>query len=345
MFSQSYAEARDRFRTLARERNGALHRWEVLPAEAGEAEGLTIDAAVFGAGPRVLIVSSGLHGIEGFAGSAIQLDFMRHRLPDDLRVIVLHVLNPYGMKHHRRVNERNVDLNRNFLPPGEPYRGSTPDYQRLNTLLNPARPTGGIDLMLLQTAIQIAIHGFTALKTAVVGGQYDYPAGLYFGGERLEDGPARLLRELPGLVGTADHIVHIDIHTGLGKSGTHALFVDADAGSAEHLRLHEQYGDRVQPWDSNHGLAYKIRGGFPSAMRRLFGSSIDVITCEFGTHPALMVLRALRIENQQAHWGGSRAAAEKAITEAFRPGSKRWEDAVLRGGEQVLNRAIAHLRA
>ena len=80
-------------------------------------------------------------------------------------------------------------------------------------------------------------------------------------------------------------------------------------------------------------------------MRRLFGSSIDVITCEFGTHPALVVLRALRIENQQAHWGGSRVAAEKAITEAFSPRSKRWEEAVLRGGEHVLNQAITHLRA
>lgn len=345
MFSRTYQDARARFRSMANERGATLHSWEIVDAVDAQSEGLTIDAAVFGHGPNTLVISSGLHGIEGFAGSAIQLQFMDEGIPPDLRVVLLHSLNPYGMARLRRVNEHNVDLNRNFLADHEAYSGSSEGYRRLDPLLNPQRPIGGLELMLPRTIIQIMRHGFNTLKTAVVGGQYDYPKGLFFGGHALQKGPKTLLRNLPTLLEGAESIVHIDIHTGLGKGGTYALLVDTEAGSTEHIRLHELYGDRIQPWDADHGVAYKIRGGLPAAMKRMFGSSVDVITCEFGTHSALSVLQALRTENQQNHWGGSQYAAKYALTEAFRPRSKRWEKAILRGGATVINQAITHLRA
>lgn len=345
MFSSDYSEARDRFRRLASERGGTLHAWEVIPADNGQAEGLTIDAAVFGTGTRTLIVSSGLHGVEGFAGSAIQLDMLTGTLPDDIKVVLIHAINPFGMAHIRRVNENNVDLNRNFLGPLDPWEGCSDHYRRLRHLLNPRRPTGGIDVVMPQILAQIAMRGFGALKAAVVEGQYDYPKGLYFGGFTTEAGPTLLLQSLPRLVQPIERVVHIDVHTGLGRSGSHALFVAAEAGSADHLRLRAVYGDRVQPWDVNHGLAYRIRGGLPEAMRRLLGPAVDVITCEFGTHAPLHVLKALRLENQQFHWGGDRTSAEAALLEAFRPDSKSWETSVLEGGRSVLNRAIEHLRA
>ncbi len=31
------------------------------------------------------------------------------------KVLLIHSVNPYGMRHHRRTNENNVDLNRNVL--------------------------------------------------------------------------------------------------------------------------------------------------------------------------------------------------------------------------------------
>ena len=322
-----------------------MHRWEVIAAEDGEAEGLSIDAAVFGNGPNALILSSGLHGVEGFAGSAIQLAFLKQGIPDDTRVILLHALNPYGMAHTRRVNESNVDLNRNFLGPAKLYTGATKDYQRLDPLLNPARPVGGVDLMLLHTALQILRHGYAALKTAVVGGQYDFPKGLFFGGKRLERGPQLLLQHLPSLLEGAERIVHIDFHTGLGDAGTYALLVDTDAGSAEHLRLLAAYGERIQPWDADHGVAYKISGGLPGAMTRLLGDRTEVITCEFGTIAALKVLRALRAENQATHWGGDIEKAKAGLLSAFRPKDAHWEEAIIAGGLTVVNQALVQLRA
>ena len=49
-------------------------------------------------------------------------------------------LNPYGFAHLRRVNEQNIDLNRNFLLPGERFEGADPTYASLDGLLNPTSP-------------------------------------------------------------------------------------------------------------------------------------------------------------------------------------------------------------
>ena len=322
----------------------ATTAWEVIPPEPGESEGLTIDAAVFGDGDKTLILSSGLHGVEGFAGSAIQLQMLRAELPADIQIVMLHVLNPYGMAKLRRVNENNVDLNRNFLPETETYAGSSSEYERLDPLLNPKHPSGKRDFMLFRTVIQIIRFGYNTLKTAIVGGQYDFPKGLFFGGNHLERGPQILMEQLGSLVGDTKNIVHIDFHTGLGKSGTYALLVDSEAGSAEHIRLHDAFGDRVQPWSADHGVAYKIRGGLPAAMKRLFGKRVDVITCEFGTIAGLQVLKALRAENQSHHWGGTVDADKQQLMSAFRPSSISWENDILRGGSTVISQAIHQLR-
>lgn len=75
-----------------------------------------------GRSDRFVLHISGTHGPEGFVGSAIQTAmltfFKKHSTYEnkDLPTLVfVHALNAYGFKHNRRVNENNVDLNRNFL--------------------------------------------------------------------------------------------------------------------------------------------------------------------------------------------------------------------------------------
>ena len=339
MFASSYREARDLFRSDVRKRGGDLRE---LVVDA--AEDLTIDVAVFNPGAeRFLVVSSGLHGVEGFAGSAVQLAFLKQTWPDDIGVVLLHALNPYGMHFRRRVNESNVDLNRNFLAPGESYAGSTEGYKKLNPLLNKPEAPGPFELFLPRALWAILTDGFNALKQAVVGGQYDYPEGLFFGGHALELTPTLLQRCLPDILGQAQCILHVDFHTGLGKQGDYALLVDAPGDSEWVRRLRAHFGPTVQPWDPDEGIAYQIRGGFPGALKRWFGDRIEVLTCEFGTHPPLTVLKALALENRVHHWGGDTVKAKAQMMEAFCPKSSRWRAQVLAGGQQVLNQSIRKL--
>src|SRR6058998_1186854 len=138
-FSPDYFTAKRRFREMAGKAGGRL---EFLPLDAKgpNKEELGIDIAWFGnANPRsVLLHSSGLHGVEGFAGSAIQLQMLDDlpSLPTDAALVVVHALNPYGMAWLRRVNENNVDLNRNFLA-DETFSGVPPTYAVLDSFLNP----------------------------------------------------------------------------------------------------------------------------------------------------------------------------------------------------------------
>jgi hypothetical protein len=344
VFQPTYIDARRAFRKAIASAGWTHEALTVVDGDTPQ-DTLTIDVATFGSGPRVLGLSSGLHGVEGFAGSAIQLQLLAQDVPSDIRFVIFHVLNPFGMHHIRRVNESNVDLNRNFLPPDEAYTGCTDEYHRLDSMLNPARPTRSLEFMIPQAICQILRHGMPALKTALVGGQYAYPKGLFFGGARLERGPKLFMDALPRLYADAERIVHIDFHTGLGQRGTHALLVDTPAGSADHIRLRQVHGDRIQPWDAGHGVAYKIRGGLPDAIQRAFPGRTDVLTCEFGTVAALKVIDALRAENQAAHWGGQTAKAKAKLLAAFRPASKSWERAILAGGDRVVQTAITHLQS
>ena len=129
-------------------------RLEALPLDARGpgCETLGIDIVWFGDAKarRVVLHSSGLHGVEGFAGSAIQIQTVRElpRISEGTALILVHILNPYGISWLRRANENNVDLNRNSLI-DDAYTGAPENYSKLDPFLNPPSPPSQ-DLFLLR---------------------------------------------------------------------------------------------------------------------------------------------------------------------------------------------------
>ena len=146
-------------------------------------------------------------------------------IPDDAAVVLVHILNPYGMAWLRRVNEGNVDLNRNFLGPDEDYVGAPEAYGKFDSFLNPRSPPS-MDFFLIRAVWLIARYGMPALRQTVAGGQYEFPKGLFFGGKRLEQGPLQCQTYVAEHLATAEHVVAIDVHTGLGKYGEDTLLVE-----------------------------------------------------------------------------------------------------------------------
>ena len=121
LFPNDYVDARERFRTLASRRGFALESYE-HPAENGpQGETLSCDVARLGPSDaeRVILISSGAHGVEGFCGSGCQAELLASGLldglPGDTAVVLVHAVNPYGFAWLRRTNEDNIDLNRNFV--------------------------------------------------------------------------------------------------------------------------------------------------------------------------------------------------------------------------------------
>lgn len=343
-FSRDYQHARERFRAATAALPGAKGAIDVV-------DGLTIDWAW--AGPpvgdagRALVFTSGVHGIEGFPGSAVQLDLLARGV--DQPTLFVHVVNPWGMANWRRFNESNVDLNRNFLPPGAVYKTDDPTYANVDGLLNPPSPPGGPELFWPTVAWVVARYGYQALKNAVVGGQHQNPKGLFFGGDRLERGPAGLLAMLDEQLAGLERVVHVDLHSGLGKYGGRTLLLEGKSTPEQMARARAAFGTEIKGWDASNTHAYEIRGGLlGEVMRRLEGVRYDGFTCEFGSLSNLPVLVRLRAENRLHHWGSLPPGsldhwAKAGIREAFAPLDPAWEQAVLDHGPQIYRAAVAML--
>jgi Protein of unknown function (DUF2817) len=320
-FSADYATARARFIAAA----GSLgwrHSSYPIEAQGPKGERLSIDVAISSAtaGNAALVVSSGLHGVEGFFGSAVQLAAlatMGARLAaSGVRIVFIHALNPYGFSWSRRVNEDNIDLNRNFLLSGDQFAGSPDGYARLDSLLNPPTPPQWQDTIALLPVI--VREGMPALKQAVAGGQYDFPKGLFFGGHAPSQTVRILADHLSQWIGACDRVLHLDLHTGLGRWARYQLIADSLVASDWWADVHPTLsGHRIVLPDSSDN-AYRIHGGFGQWMAAHFADR------EYRAH----------------HWSvadhPATTKAKRRLRELFCPSAPGWR-------KQSLSQALALL--
>jgi hypothetical protein len=350
-FAPDYASARERFRAQAAARGMGLESHPV-PGVGPGGEDLTIDVARAGAEPAqsVLVVSSGLHGVEGYFGAAIQLalledDKLLLGLPPGVGLVLVHALNPYGFAWVRRANEGNVDLNRNFLLPGEPYAGSPARYAAVDGLLNPRHAPRRYDLFRLRAALEILRIGMPELKQAIAGGQYDFPQGLFFGGHEPAATYRILAAHLGRWVGDAGRVLQLDFHTGLGRWATYQLLVDVWLQPDRFAWSRAHFGARVVHCDPAASIAYQSRGDLAAWCRATFADrNYEVLCAEFGTYAPLRVLAALRAENQAHFWcepGAAIARRAKAqLLEAFVPARLQWRTETVTQGLELIRRAM-----
>jgi hypothetical protein len=344
-FSTDYHSARARFRAAA---SGRGFRLESHPVNDPD---LTIDVAIGGSErpSRLVVVSSGLHGVEGFLGSAIQTALLEDRrdtwpVPPGAGLVLLHALDPYGFARIRRSDASNVDLNRNFLLDGDAFSGCPPTYRAVDRLLNPRRPPGRLDLLRIESIPAIARHGLAELRRAIAGGQYEFPLGLFFGGHGPS--PIRRLLEvlMPRWVGEADRVLHLDIHTGLGRWGRLALLLEDSVARDRARWLAGRFRPTPVDWPGD-GISYPTRGGLGTWCQATFADrAYDFLCAEFGTYPGTAVLAALRAENRAHHWGDPESPTSREarlrLRETFAPANAGWRSATVAAGLAAIQRGF-----
>lgn len=346
-FSPDYATARERFRNAAQAAGAALHALP-LDARAPGGAALTIDIAWLGnpRPQRVLLHTSGLHGVEAFAGSAVQLHLLEHppAIPADCALVLVHVLNPFGMAWLRRTNENNVDLNRNFLRRGETWSGASGLYRHIDAVLNPASAPGA-GLFHLRIAWLALRYGFHPLKQAIAQGQYEFPRSLFYGGRQLEQGPRLYLDWLAKRFKDLPYLFALDMHTGLGEWGMETLIPEPGIGVTTVTELSSGLGRPLADATRSDSVAYTIRGGMGGILpQTLPATRIDFLLQEIGTYPPLRVFHALREENRWHYYGNGdlRHPAKLRLCEMLCPASPDWRRQTVDRGVKLV-RAIAEL--
>ncbi len=345
-FSTDYARARDRFRTAAQAAQ-AEHISLALAARGPRGEPLTIDIAWRGdrAARRVLLHTSGLHGVEAFAGSAVQLAALCElpAPPPGCAIVLVHVLNPYGMAWLRRANENNVDLNRNFVADSASQGPEETLYDKLDTLLNPPGPPAK-DFFKWRLFCRAVSYGPGRLKQAIAEGQYRHPLGLFFGGHDLQAGPASYLDWLEHTLQQTHYLFALDLHTGLGARGGTLLFREPGLATTPADELRAALGHPVIDGAGTPSRPYRVRGGMGSALRRILPhTKMDFVLQEVGTYGPLTILSALRDENRWHHYGtgGIEHSSKHALLEALCPRSPAWRRTALEIGLGSLRAALS----
>ena len=351
-FSPDYMTARQRFREAER-RCGWTCESHSIGLAGPHGEDLTIDVGYSSAdgSERTLVVSSGVHGVEGFFGSAVQLATLEQwagrKLP--IRCVLLHGLNPFGFAWLRRFDENNVDPNRNFLLAGECYEGSPPHYSDLDKLLNPQRPPSALESFLLKACPAIARHGMPTLRQAIAAGQYEFPQGLFFGGAGPSAMHKLLKHHMPRWLKGSQSVMHLDFHTGLGPKGSCKLLIDYPMSPSASTRLTGWFGADSFEASSTEGISHKPREGFGHwCVSQQWAPEYLFAFGEFGTYGPIRVITGLRAENQAHHWGSPAAAmtvrVKQRLKEIFCPCDVKWQKNVLDHSLALVSSAIEGLQ-
>lgn len=341
-FPEEYQHARSLFVDAA-ENAGFRHmRYKISHEENPE---LYQDYAFLRRNPKKLLIQiSGVHGIEGYMGSAIQRALLEEKISDEgPSLLFVHALNPFGMALYRRANGENVDLNRNFRKgPAKP----NPDYEYFNSYLNPTSRLEFYTGVVKGFANRHRI-GRARTNQAVAAGQVKFPKGLFYMGERVQREVFLLQEFLRAHGKDAEEVVVIDLHSGLGAFGDENLFVDRDSEPTAPEFFTTAFDRPVSAADPNAGF-YKNQGPLSEAIKDALPMAKMLYALqEFGAHSAGFTLNALREENFE--WHVRPAGAERpesirsSMLEAFLPRNTAWRENVLKTGILRWKQALAAL--
>ncbi|MBB6522598.1 DUF2817 domain-containing protein [Pseudoteredinibacter isoporae] len=235
----NYMEARALFLKTAQSIACDIDHYQNEAVSGINGEALFCDVARLGpdSASRKILLSSGVHGVEAYCGSAMQILIMQNLIPridfEDLQIIFVHILNPYGCSHYTRNNENNIDLNRNFVD----FSGVATAAPELSQFREETYPSdwSGSDLkqVLKHIGHYISAHGPEKFQTLMTQGQYVWPQDPYFGG-LAESWSNQVWADICRKHCAPEvNLVHLDFHTGLGPRGACELIY---TGSPTHFQ-------------------------------------------------------------------------------------------------------------
>ena len=320
--------------------------------EVGAEDGLYIDSIYIPATDKqtnLVVLTTGVHGIEGYIGS-VMLDVFWEEIysteidKSNTGVLVVANVNPYGMKYHRRYNENNVDLNRNFILDWDSFDTTVnKDYPKVDSFLGPQSEMGNAFWheagFYGSLVVEVVQDGADVISNALLGGQYEYPEGVYYGGNGDEESTTYLKNVFKQtLESEYDNVVHIDIHSGYGPRYNMVIFNSVFETMNE--------AESVELFGYNNVIAYDSEAFYPTTgdttdyyyrLHEQMGVDTTLFsTCfEFGTigdsFIDSIISMKYTIEENQNHWYPTNNKTTNEIVkeryqELFYPTETEWRE-------------------
>ncbi len=349
-FAPDYNSARARFCALAKQA-GAQHERHTHPTAKGpQGESLSVDIARLGAGQpqRLVIISSGVHGIEGFIGSAVQNHALEQqmfaRLPADIAVVLVHAVNPFGFAHHRRCNEDGIDLNRNFI---DWSKAKPAEHEHTGWLMErafvPQPKQDEVDAF-------IKAQGDAVYLKAMAQGQYRFPLGVCYGGTAPAWSHQVWNNILTVHAAKVPELVHIDLHSGYGPVGGATILTADDMSTANIARAKAWWGEQLEysaPANSSAAALANVSGPIECsfALYKPEANTLSV-TIEKGTIPFPQVLATLVSDHQRvAAQQPATAASIASMRAAYAPVDVAWQTSVVSSFTRIIQQGLAGMAA
>lgn len=295
---------------------------------------------------NLIVLTTGVHGIEGYIGSAMLDVFFDHVYTTlntkNTGILIVANVNPYGMKYMRRYNENNVDLNRNFIEDWSTFDlSSNKEYPKVKDFLQPTGAMGnafwhetGFYLSLGKEAVFV---GAGTISDALLTGQYEYPEGVYYGGNGDEKSTTYLKGVFDDcLESEYENIIHVDIHSGYGPRYNMVIFNSVGDPTSEADSIAEigyeyiiaqdsedfyiTYGDTT---DYFYRLAKSKNNG-----KTLYSTCFEFGTIGDGFFDSILSLKYTVDENRQYHYPTDNKITAEIVRqnylELFYPTETQW---------------------
>lgn len=309
---------------------------------------------------KLLIITTGLHGSEGYATSAVMrrmMDILSSKT-NRPELLFIHGINPFGMKIFRRTTENNVDLNRNFEITNDLFSIKNSGYEEMNDFLNPKSPsdlTSWKDqFFALRAIFKIALNGTEKLRQAVLQGQYEYAKGIYFGGKTFEPQKDILEEIFLSVIRNRKVVLLVDLHTGYGERGKSHLFPNPP--SSEHVRYltEKVFAGYKTDWGDTKDF-YTTYGDLISYVGKLMppGTNYIPMALEYGTlnsqttKGTIDSIHRMILENQSYFYGCVKPEDCQEIRTQFRemfyPSSPAWRSHIMEDSEKLFGNAVDRL--
>ena len=364
-FHDTYHECRNAFVAQAEKLKERLDSVEIFASqlESKTDNDLTIDFCYIPAKDttlKLLVLNSGIHGIEGFTGSAVEQMIMAELLEpemfSEMGVLIIHAMNAWGFKHERRVSENNVDLNRNFGTDKSLFTNKNEGFVAMYDLLNPENKLNTKSLenrfFMDKAIVQIAQKGLPALTQAFAQGQYQFPEAIYFGGNDFEQQVHIISDVLKDKAKEYSIILSIDLHTGYGDRGTLHLFPNPVDDPAIKQKMETIFKGYEINWGNSDNF-YTVTGQFVEFIGDLFPEKVCIpMVMEFGTLNTSSTIGSVEsayisiIENQGFHYGyksqEDSLKVKELYHEMFYPPSEKWRTNAILVGKDMMHSTLVN---